>query len=50
MEEAGNQTTQEFQKEFGEDRAIFVKCDVTKDEDLQSKNDAPENITYTQTF
>ena len=45
MEKQGNETTEGFQKEFGKDRAIFVKCDVTKEEDLQSKNAILENIT-----
>ena len=33
LDEAGQETLAEFAKEFGKDRIMFVKCDVTKEED-----------------
>ncbi|EDV25578.1 expressed hypothetical protein [Trichoplax adhaerens] len=35
-EDVGNETTAEFQKEFGESRVVFIRCNVTKEEDLQN--------------
>lgn len=32
----GEATTKEFQEEFGQDRAVFVKCDVTSFSELHS--------------
>jgi len=44
QEEVGNNTVKEFRTEFGEDRAHFVRCDVTNNEDLDTLIDASNKI------
>jgi len=44
QEEVGNNTVKEFRKEFGEDRAHFVRCDVTNNEDLDNLIEASNKV------
>jgi len=44
QEEVGNKTVDEFRKEFGEDRAHFVRCDVTNNDDLDTLIEASNKV------
>ena len=37
-EDIGNKTKEEFEETFGKKSVTFVKCDVTKEEQLKSKS------------
>lgn len=34
-ERCGEETADEFQKKFGQGNSVFIKCDVSKDEELE---------------